>query len=85
MKALDNAKAFYSSSIRHSKELGDIFILVRAMDGLGMVYLDERDNSKAVVTFEKAVDELAQFKGDPRYDELFAMLTEHQNVVLELS
>jgi len=73
----DKAEASYLLSIEHRETTGNIARLVDAMDGLGLVHLEQGQPEQARATFEAALNRLAQIKDEPGYDHLNQMVTGH--------
>jgi tetratricopeptide (TPR) repeat protein len=73
----ERAKEAYLKSITQQEQIGNIAWLVDTMDGLGLLYLDQGQPGKAVATFEEALNRLAEIEGEPGYENLFEMLTNH--------
>lgn len=77
MQQWAKAMETFELSIEHCQKIGNFVSLVNALDGLGLVYLSQGEFSKAESTFKRALNELAQFKHDPRYEDLYEMLIKH--------
>jgi tetratricopeptide (TPR) repeat protein len=73
----DKAEAAYLLSIEQREKIGNVAWLVNTMVGLGLVYLGQGQPEKAVATFEEALKRLAEIEGEPGYNHLFEMVTNH--------
>lgn len=71
------AQEFFLRSIKHFKFTGNTTSLIRALDGLGLVYIEQGELSNAKRVFEEALDYMVELKDDPYYSHLFNKLTEH--------
>lgn len=77
LKEWPTAEAAYQRSLTYQEQLGNLAWLVDTMDGLGLLYLAQGQPEQASVIFEAALTRLAEIEGQPRYDHLLAMLSEH--------
>lgn len=75
----DRAKQASQRGINLWRKLRNLRSLVNAMDGLGLVYLEQGLNEKAATIFQCALDQLAYIQDDPGHDRLKMMLTDHLN------
>lgn len=78
LKAWETAEQAYLVSIERWRALGDPHSLADTLDGLGVVYLEQGRNEKAVYMFHDALQVLSQ--ADLSSDQGFLQQTIHQHL-----
>jgi tetratricopeptide (TPR) repeat protein len=77
LKEWTKAEEAYRLSIEYKAAIGNVASLVNSMDGLGLLYLEQRQAEKAYALFEEARKQLASIEGEPGYNQLVEMVTQH--------
>lgn len=67
----------YKFSIELWQSMNQNYYLINSLDSLGTVYLEQKLYDKAIITFQDALDRLAQFENEPSYDHLLDLVTTH--------
>ena len=77
LKLWKQSRDAYRSSIKRYQQLGNIEMEANALDGLGLVYMQQGEHKEAKTIFMNTLSLLAQFEGEPGWAYLHKMVQQH--------